>query len=212
MIRFAVDGAGLLKWSRYLDHIQQRTPEALARALNDYGEGVARGKAQAIADKHDLWWTEVLSMFEIREATPQRLEWRMDASALEGDTLGRMPTRDTKQFERETLVKIVTSGDGRVCPICQEAVDKSPWALYELDEFLAKHHNFLAEHKDWVQGPGERTNLLHPNCRCVTQPWASKRRMSLTFGGKSAPPELFTARQLGERVAAELKVAIRVRG
>lgn len=211
MIGVAVEASGLLRWSRYLNEVQRATPAALARALNAYGEGVARGKAQALADKHDLSWSEVLGMIEVREATPGKLEWSMDSSALEGDTMRAMPKRSGKDFEAQTLVKVVNSGDGKVCPICEEAAEKSPWAIYELDEFLARHGNFAAEHPDWEQGPGERTNLLHPNCRCTTQPWASKRRVSVTFGAKGAPPELFTARQLGERVADELKVAIRVK-
>jgi hypothetical protein len=213
MISVAIDAAGILRWSRYLDAVRARTPKALADALNAYGEGVARGKAQAIADEHDLSWSEVLSMIEVREATPGRLEWSMDSSALESDDVMRqMPKRSGKDFEAQTLVKVVTSGDGNVCPICDEAADKSPWAVYELDEFVARHGNFLTEHPDWTQGPGERSNLLHPNCRCTTQPWASKRRVSVTFGAKGAPPELMTARQLGERVAAEMRVAISVKG
>jgi hypothetical protein len=52
---------------------------------------------------------------------------------------------------------------------------------------------------------GPRTNLVHPNCRCVTQPWAASRRLNVNFATMPEQrPVVLTTRQLGEIIATEL--------
>jgi len=205
----------LLRWARYLDDIPKRTGPALARALNDYGEGVAKSYAQYIADKNDLSWSEVLDLIDIKEATPRRLRWEMDASAVaqqNTDWLRMWQTRDNKEFEKQTLVAVVRNSD-YACDVCDQVVEEGPYTLAAIDEMVAKHANFMVEHPNWRPAPGkDRTNLVHPNCQCVTVSYAARRQVKLTFGdgSKSAPPELLSARQLGQRVAGELHVALRV--
>ena len=206
---FKVASTDLLKWARYLDEVPRQTKAAVSRAINDYGRGVVDAKAQAMADELGLDVHDVRSLIEVREATPQNLRWEMDATKVvkrsPEDWARPWASRSDKNFQEPTLLKIVTSGDDHTCEICEEAALKSPYTVEEINQLAARW-------KHWEPPgglAGARTNLLHPNCRCVTQPWQQTRRLSVTFGGKGAPTELLNARQLGRRVADELKVTIR---
>jgi hypothetical protein len=207
-VRVTVNAQALLKWARYLDDVPRQTRPAVARAMNDYGAGVADGKAQSIAAETGLDVHEVRALIDIREATADRLVWEMDASRVAPppqDWERPWEKRSNKTFEQQTLVKIVTSGDDHTCEICEEAAERSPYTMDEINALSAKW-------KHWQPASGlvgARTNLIHPNCRCIIQPWQQTRRLSVSFGGKSAPPELLNARQLGRKVADELKVSIR---
>jgi hypothetical protein len=204
-----VNATDILRWARYLNEMPKRTRPAMARAINAYGEGVADSTAEMIAGRTGLDPHEIRSLIDIKEATPDNLTWEMDATAVAPppqDWQRPWENRSNKQFEQPTLVKIITSGDDHTCEICQEAAAKSPYTMDEINALSAKW-------KHWeppAGAIGERTNLLHPNCRCAIQPWRETRRVSMQFGGKSAPPELLNSRQLGRRIADELKVAIRV--
>jgi hypothetical protein len=48
------------------------------------------------------------------------------------------------------------------------------------------------------------------NCRCVVQPFTAVRRLPVSFGTSVAPKVQMTARQLGEVIAGELKLKIKV--
>jgi hypothetical protein len=204
-----VNATDILRWARYLNEVPKRTRPAMARAINAYGEGVVESTAEVIAGRTGLDANEIRALIEVREATPDNLTWEMDATAVAPpppDWQRPWEKRDGKQFEEQTLVKIVTSGDDHTCEICAEAAEKSPYTLDEVNQLAAKW-------KHWEPPAGiggERTNLIHPNCRCMIQPWRETRRVSVNFGGKSAPPELLNSRQFGRRVADELKVAIKV--
>jgi hypothetical protein len=203
-----VDASAFLKWARYLDEIPKRTRPAVARAMNDYGRGVVDGTAQVIADQTGLAMHSVRDMIEVEEATPNHLVWKMDASAVAvppQDWERPWDKRSNKAFEGDTLVKIVTSGDDHTCEICAEAAAKSPYTMEEINQLSLKW-----QHWEPAAGlVGARTNLIHPNCRCVIQPWQQTRRLEMKFSGKGAPPELLNARQLGRKVADELKLTIR---
>jgi hypothetical protein len=207
-MQFRVKADDLLRWARYLDEMPKRTRPAIARAINDYGAGVVDGTAQVIADQTGLAMHDIRSLIEIREATPDHLVWEMDASAVATpppDWERPWEKRSSKAFEQQTLVKIVTSGDDHTCEICEEAALKSPYTMDEINQLSAKW-----QHWEPAAGTvGARTNLIHPNCRCSIQPWQQTRRLSVQFGGKGAPPELLNARQLGRKVADEIKVTIR---
>jgi hypothetical protein len=198
----------LLKWSRYLDEVPKRTRPAIANALNDYGRGVARSKAEAVAAETGLDPDDVLNLIEVDEATADNLVWKMDASKVATpppDWERPWEKRSDSAFQQQTLVKIVTSGDATTCEICRDAASKNPYTMEEINTLAAKWQHWEPE----AGIVGERTNLLHPNCRCIIQPWQQTRRMSVRFGARGAPEELLNARQLGRRVADEIKVAIR---
>jgi hypothetical protein len=210
-VKIKVNADDLLKWSRYLDEIPKRTRPALAKAMNDYGNGVANSAAQVIAGQTGLDVHDVRSQIQIKPATSSDLTWKMDASkvAKHGDDDWERPwdKRSDKDFQKETLVKIVTSGDEHTCEICEDAASKSPYTMEEINTLAMKW-------KHWDPPTGSsaaRTNLLHPNCRCAIVPFRPQRKMAVQMGGKGAPAELMNARQLGRKVAEEMKVAIRVK-
>jgi hypothetical protein len=203
-----VKAQDILKWARYLDQVPRQTRPAVARAINEYGDSVVESTAQAIAGRTGLDAHEIRSLIEIKRATPDNLTWEMDASAVAtppSDWERPWAKRSDQNFQQQTLVKIVTSGDDHTCEICEEAAAKSPYTLEEINQLSKKW-----QHWQPAAGfAGERTNLIHPNCRCVIQPWRQTRRVGVQFGGKGAPTELLNARQLGKKVAGEIKVAIR---
>ena len=209
---YHVDAGDLLRWASYLEDIPVVTNPAIARALNDYGHGVAERVAAKIAEKGDLPASEVLHLLKIREATPRRLVWELNAGNFfppSGDWSRPWAERREKGFEKQTLVKIITMHDKLSCEICEDYAEGGPYLMAEIDEMKAKHANFLREHPDWRQGPGFRTNLIHPNCRCMLTPFASRRRLPVTFGDKAAKEELFSVRGLAQQVAGEMKIAIK---
>jgi hypothetical protein len=206
-----VDASDLLKWARYLDSLTVRIPVALARGLNAYGELSVRSMASQLADQYGLEAGAIMNLIVVRRATPGRLKFEADASAVtraDAQWLRPWEERDKSTFEQDTLVRIVTVGDRFDCEICAEMAENSPYTLREVNAMAQKWGHW---HGGGGAASGARTNLIHPNCRCTTQPWTSTRRMKMTFGGKGAPPELLTARQLGERVADELRIELRVK-
>ena len=118
---FKVSSTDLLRWARYLDEVPKQTKAAVARAMNDYGRGVADAKAAAIAAELDLNAFDVRSLITVREATPGNLRWEMDATAIAKrspeDWARPWASRSNKDFEQPVLVKIVTSGDDHTCEI-----------------------------------------------------------------------------------------------
>lgn len=168
-MNFDIDSSDILAWARYLDELPEETDAAIARGLNDYGAGVADRVAQRIAAKGDLSWTEVRSMIDVKEATPRRLVWEADWSKFsQPEWTRQFPTRDTKEFEKQTLVNISTIGDQYDCELCEQWAESGPYTMAEIDELVAKHKLFTTEHPEWQAAtgpaPGERTNLIHPNC------------------------------------------------
>jgi hypothetical protein len=205
--RISIKADDILKWARYLEEAPKHTRPAIARAMNDYGHGVLESTAAAIADKTGLSIGEVRGQIVVKRATSNDLTWKMDASKIGPAEDWERPwdKRPDKDIDKGRLVKIVTSGDETTCEVCQEAAAKSPYTMEEINSLSARWQHWAPE----VGMVGERTNLLHPNCRCVLQPWQQTRRVSVKFGGKGAPPELLNARQLGRKVAEEMKVTIR---
>ena len=205
-VRISVKADALLKWSRYLDEVPKRTRPAIARAINDYGHGVLESTAETIAAQTGLSVTDVRNQIRVKQATTNDLTWSLDATQLGKPKDWERPwnKRGGKNFDQDTLVKIITSGDESTCEVCEEAASRSPYTMDEINNLMAKWKHWEPE-----VGAGARTNLLHPNCRCVLQPWQQTRRMEVRFTGKGAPSELLNSRQLGQKVADAVKVTIR---
>jgi hypothetical protein len=204
-----VNADELLQWARYLEDLSDATNQAIADGLNNYGEIAARKIAAEHAERGDLQEHEVYNQIVIRRATARNLQWSMDARALRApeDELARpLPGRDVNQYRDQELVSIVMTHDARgPCEICEEAAARGPYTQGQIDVIANRWKDYTPPHPV----TGYRTNLLHPNCRCIITPYANKRRLRVQFGGKSAPPELFTAKQLGEAVAGELRLKIK---
>jgi hypothetical protein len=211
MITYEIDSNDLLKWGRYLNEIPRKTAPALARGLNAIGELWVRSMAVNLADYTGLEAGAIMNLTVVHKATPGHLEYDADATAVvtaSPDWLRPWAERDKSTFEQDTLVKIITVGDHHDCEVCAEIAENSPYTMGEVKKMQERWAHWHAANGP---APGERTNLVHPNCRCTIQPWTSARRLPVAFKGKGMPPELMNARQLGERVAEELKIAIRVR-
>ena len=205
--RYRVSAEDMVEWARYLEEIPKVTNAAIARGLNAYGEGVVERTAAKIADKADLQVHEVMATIVVTRATPRRLEWSMDASGIlppSGDWSRPWAARDSKQFERQTLVNITTMHDRFSCEVCEEAAAGGPYTMADIDAMAARWKNFPGASGP---APGFRTNLIHPNCRCVLTPFANKRRLRVTFG--AGEQEMYTAKGLADAVAGELRVAIK---
>jgi hypothetical protein len=205
MIKIDVDTGELLKWARYMNRVPKRTGAAISRALNTVGDNILRVRINTIAENTGFDPDEIESAIEVKKATPNDLSWSMDASKLSTDNKFSRPwqTRgdsNSDSFDDRTLVKVVTSGDEYVCDKCNYVADHSPYTMQEI-------HNMNPYGMEFGSG----TNLVHPNCRCITQAWQATRMLpvSIDSGGTQAPAELFTMRQLGEAIAGELQVEMK---
>jgi hypothetical protein len=202
MIVLEVDTAELLKFTRYMQNIPKRTGAAIARGLNTVGENMVREMIKFQAEQTGLDENELAALVEVKKATPDDLSFEMDASAISTKTDFSRPwvKRDDSDtsFSDSTLVKIVTSGDELVCDKCLSAADHSPWTLAEVRAMNPYGADF-----------GSGTNLVHPNCRCMTQAWQATRTLPVRASGSEAPPELFTMKQLGKAIADEMQVVLK---
>jgi hypothetical protein len=194
-----VDSEDVLHWARLMQNVPRRTKAAIARGLNTVGDNIVREAIQYHSDTTGLDPTELERLIIVKKATPDDLTWSLDQSALVSNTEWSRPwaSPDDGTFDQATLVRVVHSGDEHVCEKCIEVADHSPYTLAEVKALNPYGADF-----------GSGTNLVHPNCRCMTQAWQATRVLPVAVVGSGAPPELFTMRQLGEAVAGELKVAI----
>jgi hypothetical protein len=200
-----VDTSDLLKWARYLQTIPRKTNPAIARALNSVGDNAVKTATAYIADQMGFDPDDVADMIIVKRAAPDDLSFEINMSNIyqSGDSRpweGR--DGSDSSFEQNTLVKIVTSGDEAVCQKCLDAAENSPYTLEEVNDMNPLH----------IDATGERTEIVHPLCRCIIQNWQATRQLPVRLsgvGGASAPPELFTMRQLGQAIAGELEVVIK---
>lgn len=210
MLNVRVNSADLQRWSRFLEQVPRKGKAALARAINAYGKQVVRSAAEAISEQTDLQVDDIMDLIEVSEATPENIVWSMDASAVTPAASWERPwdQRETSEFGKQALVKIVTAEDEAVCPVCEEAAANSPYSIDEINVMKAKWKDYEPPTNPLGR---EYTNLVHPRCRCLLQSWSMTRRLPVNMGaGHTAPRELLNARQLGARVAAELKVELKV--
>lgn len=212
VIEVSVKTDEILKWARFMQEIPKRTPRAIANSLNAAGDEILRQSIDYLADMTGLDVPDVQNAIAVRRATPSRLEWSMDASAI---TLEESPNWERpwesssgdKSFKSQQLLKIITSEDFKVCPVCEEAAENSPYTPEDINKLAAKWKDYEPPHP--VEGP--RTNLVHPNCRCVTVPWEVSRRLNVNFAAARPrqKPVVLTMHQLSEIIAQELGGVLR---
>lgn len=193
MVDIVFNATDILKYARYYDELPKKIKPALANALNFIGKTVVDKTVDYIEQTSGLNTADIREMIEVHEATPENLNWDMDASRVAPPSLDWSRPWDKAQsdvFDDSTLVKIITMEDEKVCPICERAADESPYTLTEAQEMLP----------------------LHPNCRCLLQAFSSSRRLSVTFGRPGAAwTTLLTPKQIADEVSAELEVALKIR-
>ena len=193
MIDINIDVSDLLKWSRYLETIPKKTPTAIARALNTVGDNVVRRIADYVSTGTGLHPDDVASLMTVKRASPSDLTWSIDASQLAPPSLDwsrpwDKPADQEQTFDSSILVKIVTAGDEKVCPVCERLAEQSPYTLPEAQQLLP----------------------VHENCRCLLTSWQATRKLPVTFGQNGAmPPELLSTKELGDAIGMELKAVLR---
>jgi hypothetical protein len=182
-----------------MNNVPRRTGAAIARALNTVGDNVMKEWIAFNAEQTGFDPDVIERSIQVHKATSNDLRWEMDATGLSPNSEGSRPwqTRDDAAFNDDrSLVKVVTRGDEHVCEKCLDVADHSPYTMAEIRAF-----------NPYGMGFGQGTNLVHPNCRCITQAWQATRMLPVTTTS-SAPPELFTMRQLGRAIADEMKIVL----
>lgn len=215
MVEVTVDASALVKWGRVLGEIPRVTKAASSRALNTYGDGVLQNMVRAIASANNWDPEAVRQRVIIMRATPNSLEYDMDFSqVIAGDQSWQRPwaERDQSNFDQDTLVKIITQDDGYDCQLCKDAAANSPYTMAQILDLQSKWADYVPPTPNIH--PGVITNLIHPRCRCLTQPWSSTRRLPVTiFQGDSnvsvGMHEQLTARQLARMLNDEIEIEIR---
>lgn len=191
MIGLNVDTSDLLKWSRYLNRVPRKFPAAIARGLNTVGDNIVHNAARIMSEATGLDPNDIFEMIEVKKATPTDLSWSFDASKVAPPSMDWSRPWDKRTgFDDRELVKVITSYDKFVCDKCLEVEKNSPYTLAEV-QTMNPYGN----------------GIVHPNCRCMVQPWYATRQLPVTFG-KGGPQELFTMHQLGEIMAKELRATI----
>jgi hypothetical protein len=209
-VEFSIEDSDILKWARSAGEIGLETDPAIARALNAFGERVVDTAVAAIEDATGQ--QDVRSLITVYQADANNLAWEMDARAAapgqSGDS-GDREWRDTgdNTFATGQLLNIITCADEATCPVCEEIAANGPYTVQQINDMAMKWANYVPP--DTVKG--ERTNLLHPNCRCAVQAWQSTRRLPVTMGPRGTPAKLMTAEQVGKAVATELTALIKAK-
>lgn len=197
-MNITVNAKSLLSWARFGEEAPKVTKRNLAKALNDFGSGIARATAMTVSRDTGLPIDQVSRMLEIRHATSNNLFWEMDASRVIDDQSQRkFPKREWKSGEdqqfKQALVKILTREDELVCEKCQEVSEHGPYTLEEAQKILP----------------------VHPNCRCFIDSYAPKRRAPLTFSTRFGPAPRsrtveMTPAQLATKISEAADAAIRL--
>lgn len=214
-MKIKVDADDLLKWARFYDEIPRRVKHGLAKALNTFGEGVVTETVRLLAEKNGWDPDVVRSRIIVHEADDHDLEFVMDASAVVAPSQNwQRPwtERDSDSFDQDSLVTIVTSDDGYDCELCKRIAEEGPYTMREVRDMQAKWADYVPPTPNIA--PGVITNLVHPRCRCCSQPWSSYRRLPVSFQGSgsvgSTPHHLMTMKQLAKTVRNDLITEIRV--
>lgn len=206
MIEIKIQVDDLLKWGAQLEEFGKETPIMFSRVLNKLGGSALQTSTDYLSAQTGLDSVDVRNAIQVHEASPQDLMWSMDARSI---TLEPSPNWERpwqkpgdNTFNAQQLLQIVTSGDSTVCEICARAAENSPYTVEDINMLAAKWKDFQPPHPV----VGERSNLIHPNCRCRTIPWAASRQQNVTFASApSSPPVLLTGQEIVEAFATEVR-------
>lgn len=217
-MKFNVDASDLVRWARFFEELPRANKQAIADALNVYGEGVAKEYSQLIAEQNGWDPDAVRQNIIVSEAEPNDLTWKMDASMVTPSSEAwQRPweDRDQSAFEQNTLVNIVTCEDGYDCKVCEEIAANGPYTMSEVIQMKSRWADYVPDTPNMAPGP--ITNLVHPRCRCMTMSWTSSRRLPVgmqasgNIGSRVPPQRLFSMRGLAKRVLNQMSVEIKAR-
>ena len=163
MIEIKIQYDDLLKWGEQLEEFCKDVPMMFSSVLNKLGNSALETSIDYLSAQTGLDNVDVRNATLVLEATPQDLIWAMDARSvtLEPSPNWARPWQapGDNTFSQQQLLRVVTSGDGRVCEICAAAAEK-PWTVEDINAAAAKWKDFQPPYPV----VGERSNLLHPNC------------------------------------------------
>jgi hypothetical protein len=205
-LEFAFDADEILKWARFGDDIGIHTRPAIARALNAFGERVVDTTASIIEETTGA--DDVRSLITVYQADANDLVWEMDASRAvpSGTEWGRPWTGTDERLFSGQLYKVVNDHDD-ACPICEEIAEGGPYTAEEINNFAMHWAHYVPA----ATVVGDRSNLIHPNCRCYTKAWRTTRRVPVSMGPRGTGTRRVTAEQVGKMVAETLQAVIRAR-
>lgn len=196
-IQFSFEAVELLEWAGIIDTAPLKIRLNLARAINAAGHAALMKMARTLSENTGLPFDEVLRELSVEEATPEKLEWSVDSSAVK-----LLPGADLQTSMMETssdddmLVVIVTTADELVCEICRDFQHDDPHTMLEVKNFRHDHSGI----------PG----LLHPNCRCSVRAWSSMKKIQAITGEGKVFPDL-TMNKIGSLIADAIRGALVVK-
>ncbi len=180
-IEFKVDFSQLEKLIETMKKYPDRLKKSLAGGLNKYTAEIVELIIQEYARQTGQNESDARAQITIDRATPDDLTTQIEQLAAFG-------WASPGEVSAGTLVKIVTTEDERVCEICQNAAEDSPYTVAEINRLREKWKHFHG-------APGfTRTNLIHPNCRCVLQPWRTRDQTTGKIRQGPTSPDLFRSR------------------
>lgn len=178
MISLNVDTSALARYTKRLKSIPPKNKAAIARALNEVGNGVVRELAQSVAKDTRMPVERVRALITTHRASAANMTFSIRMKAPAEDEKG---TRKRGEFVEGSLVIVVTRGDDKVCQVCQDIADGSPYTIEDA-RALIPHGGPLGDH----------------NCRCELRPFYTRQKLQAKT--ETGQPMQLTMKQLAAKV------------
>ena len=203
-MKFGVDVSDLRRTMRGLDESSRKTKPALAKSINEVGDGLVSIVASNLARDTGLALEQVRGLMRVKRATRNDLSYDVIVNnrLLEDDPItleGRRESSDFGKRQPRALVIIVNQKDDLVCMDCEELQAAGPMPIEAAREHIPKH----------------------PNCRCIILPYVAKgKRLPVTMtsltgtdparrsGGRQNKE--MTLRQMAQSILDNTKTNIRI--
>jgi hypothetical protein len=190
-----IDATDLVKFVQNTKKAPERIKFAASKALNTVGDKLVDEVVTVVSEQTGMKENDIRKNIRVKRAQPSSLTFRIDASRALIDAPATRPMkgrnfkkRPDEYFHAQELVKIVTMGDEKVCHICEDLEEGGPYKI-------------------------EKARMLipaHPHCRCLVQPYRSKRELPVAFKkGKTAELSLLTMAKLKEELGKQVKITLR---
>lgn len=181
-MKIGVDTRDLVRFIGRMDEASKKTTPALAKSINEVGDGLISILASNLANDTGLSVSQVRGLMRVKRATKADLKYDIivnnrlledDPSTLEG----KRESRDFGKQKPDALVVIVSQHDDLVCEDCEELAAAGPMPMQIAREHIPKH----------------------PHCRCVIMPYVQKgKRLPVTMTSVTGTG---TAKRSGRRNA-----------
>lgn len=195
-MKVEVDARDLVKFVQNTEKAPAQISSAASRALNTVGDKVVDHVVVAVSSQTGLAEEIVRRHISIKRSTPKTLTYRIDAAKAMIEAPATRPMPGKREFKRrpddyfhaQEMVNIVSMGDELVCQICQDLEDEGPYSIEEARSLVP----------------------AHPNCRCLVQPYRSRRELPVSFRkGKSVEIGTVTMDKLKEELGREMKITLK---